>query len=94
MRSTSAYLSASVEPIQPRWLRLADAVRYSGLSKRRLKELVKAGELIGGQDTGDLRGGGDGTWVFDRLSIDQWRAGQLGEDTLRSVASTLAGSVL
>jgi hypothetical protein len=88
-------LTAAVEPIQPRWLRLADAVRYSGLSKGRLKELAQAREIVGGQDDGDRRGGGDGTWIFDRLSLDRWRLGQLGGGmTIEQHADNLAGSVL
>lgn len=88
-------LTAAVEPIQPRWLRLADAVRYSGLSKARLKELAMAREIVGGQDAGDRRGGGDGTWVFDRDSIDRWRLAQLGGGiTLTMAGQQLAESVL
>ncbi len=90
-----ASITAAVEPIQPRWLRLADAVRYSGLSKGRLKELALAREIVGGQDAGDRRGGGEGTWVFDRVSIDRWRADQLGGvATLGDLAEDLAQGVL
>lgn len=88
-------LTAAVEPIQPRWLRLADAVRYSGLSKARLKALAKAREIVGGPDPGDRRGcsedRGDGTWVFDRDSIDRWRLAQLeGGLSLAHLADNLA----
>lgn len=98
LRSNKA-LAAAVEPIQPRWLRLADAVRYSGLSKARLKALAQAREIVGGPDPGDRRGcrddRGDGTWIFDRLSLDRWRLGQLGGGmTIQHEAKTLAASVL
>lgn len=85
-----------IQPIQPRWLRLADAARYSGLGKARLKELALAQEIVGGQDPGDRRGRhGDGTWIFDRESIDRWRLRQLGGGmTLQRVADGLAGGVL
>lgn len=80
----------------PRWLRLADAVQYSGLSKGRLKEMALAREIVGGQDPGDRRGrDSEGTWIFDRLSIDRWRLNQLGEvATLFEQAEDLAASVL
>ncbi len=76
-------MATPVEIIQPRWLRLRDAVRYSGLGKMRLKELALSGEIIGGQDDGDRRGGGEGTWVFDRQSIDRWRLRQLRPNALQ-----------
>lgn len=89
-------LTAAVEPIKPRWLRLADAVRYSGLSKARLKELAMSREIVGGQDPGDRRGrASEGTWVFDRDSIDRWRLAQLGGGiTLTMAGQALAESVL
>jgi hypothetical protein len=88
--------TAAVEPIQPRWLRLTDAVRYSGLSKARLKELAMAREIVGGQDPGDRRGrDSEGTWIFDRDSIDRWRLAQLGGGiTLTMAGQKLADSVL
>ncbi|MCB2189487.1 MAG: hypothetical protein KQJ78_23970 [Deltaproteobacteria bacterium] len=89
-----AEITAAVAPIQPRWLRLADAVRYSGLSKSRLMDLAQGREIVGGQDDGDRRGKGEGTWVFDRESIDAWRMRQLGGGTIHDHAAALARSVL
>jgi hypothetical protein len=87
-------ISTSVEPIQPRWLKLIDAVRYSGLGKMRLKELAMTGEIIGGQDSGDRRGGSEGTWIFDRLSIDRYRLRQLSPCGLQDLTEELSQDVL
>ena len=56
----------------PRWLRLRDAVKYSALGRDRLVALAEAREIRAGQDPGN-----HDAWVFDRYSIDEYRAAQM-----------------
>ena len=55
-----------------RWLKLRDAAAYSGIGKHRLINLAELGEIRGFQDPDS----GRHDWVFDRLSIDQYRENQ------------------
>lgn len=83
MAKKAKTLTAPVAPILPRFLGLEDAVRYSALSKRRLKELALAGEIRYRRDIHDQRGkGDDGRWVFYRDSIDDWWDRQPGGDSM------------
>lgn len=54
--------------IQPRWLKLTAAAKYSSIGKDRLKSLADARLIIGYQEP-DSRG----DWIFDRESIDNYR---------------------
>lgn len=68
----------------PRWLRLTEAVRYSGLGKDRLKSLARSGRIVGFPDPEDQRGRtGKGVWVFDRESLDAFRLGQAGLEPVK-----------
>lgn len=75
----------------PRWLRLKDAAKYSALGPDRLKKLAKSGDIVGFPDPEDGRGAakGDGVWIFDRQSIDDYRLGQAGDGPVR--LAVLAG---
>jgi len=59
--------------IEPRWLRLKDAMAYSAIGRDRLKTLVRNGEIVGFHD------GGRNDWIFDRLSIDAYRLAQCAD---------------
>ena len=71
----------SVEPIQPRWLKLKDACLYSGIGKKRIKNLAESGEIRGFQDPDDKRD----TWLFDRESIDSYRLNQADAPTIAAL---------
>ena len=71
----------SVEPIQPRWLKLIDACRYSGIGKARIKRLAKDGAIRGFVDPDDKRD----TWLFDRESIDEYRLKQADAPTVAAL---------
>ena len=51
--------------IWPRWLPTKAAVKYSGLSAWKLRELARSGEIY-------ARNIGGGKLVFDRQSIDEY----------------------
>lgn len=57
----------------PRWMKLNQAVAYSNIGKDRLIALAKRGHINGGQDP-DLK---SKPWIFDRKSIDEYRAKQM-----------------
>jgi len=79
-------------PIPPRWLKASQATAYSALSKRRLIQLCVDGEIMGYQDSGDRRGPkGEGVWIFDRVSIDDYHLRQSGHDKNKLVMARLFG---
>ena len=55
---------------QPRWIKLREAARYTSLGEKQLKELAKSVAITGGPDTES----GRGDWIFDRVSLDAYRA--------------------
>ena len=55
-----------------RWLSLKEAVTYSGMGITRLKKLATDGVIKGWPDPDNKRG----DWVFDLLSIDEYRENQ------------------
>lgn len=69
---------ADVDKIEPRWLRLADAAKYSAIGEKRLKKLArdKSCPVEGFQDPTCKRGGAP-EWVFDRKSLDAYRQMQM-----------------
>lgn len=78
----------------PRWLRAAQAVAYSALSKKRLVQLCLEGEIVGYQDAGDRRGPkGKGVWIFDRASIDAYHLRQSGQDQVATAAERLMARI-
>ena len=58
--------------MNPRWLKLKQAVAYSAMSKRELIELATAEDIVGFQDPNSKCK----PWIFDRLSIDKYRKEQ------------------
>lgn len=70
--------------MQPRWLRLKVAAQYASLGQKKLKDMAKAGTIAGYQD----KDSGRGDWIFDRLSIDQYR-----ENPLQSSQDNVAGAL-
>ena len=66
-----------MEALEPRWLKLKAARDYSGIGMKRLKELALDPDcpIVGFQDPDNARG----DWIFDRLTIDQYREAQSGQ---------------
>ena len=58
-----------------RWLKLRDAASYSGIGKHRLIQLAESGKIQGFQDPDS----GRHEWIFDKLSIDQYRENQANQ---------------
>lgn len=59
-----------------RWMKLSQAVIYSSIGKERLIDLAKAQKIDGFQDL-DLK---SKPWIFDRDSIDSYRADQFSKN--------------
>lgn len=54
---------------QPRWLGVKQAVLYARIGKDKLKRLANEGKIKGYADPDSKRG----DWIFDRLSLDEYR---------------------
>jgi len=61
--------------IEFRWLKLKEATQYAKINKARLIDLAKSGIIKGHQDQDNRRG----DWIFDRESIDGYRAAQMNQ---------------
>ena len=72
-----------------RWLKLNTAARYVAIGKHRLIELSRTGVIHGFKDPDSRRG----DWVFDRLSLDASREGQVAGPTNREKALAIIGGV-
>jgi len=59
--------------IQPRWMKLKQAAIYSSIGQKDLIHLARSKRIAGFQDK-NLE---TKPWIFDRESIDQYRAGQM-----------------
>ncbi len=59
--------------LPPRWMKLKQAVKYSGIGRDRLKRLAKEGRVQGYK----CPESGRGDWYFDRLSIDSYHEYQI-----------------
>jgi hypothetical protein len=66
----------------PRWLKLKQACLYSAIGKKRLKQLAESGDVVGFHDPDSKRG----DWIFDRISLDEYRLGQANEIEKKAVA--------
>ena len=66
----------------PRWIKLREATRYAAISKGRLISLAVSGVIRGAQDTDSRRG----DWIFDRLSIDEYREAQMSSVSIQQKA--------
>lgn len=76
---------ANAASIQPRWLHLKDAAKYSSVGRKRLVVLARTGGVRGFQDPESKRG----DWIFDRESLDAYResqASEKGADAMRNKA--------
>lgn len=74
-RSEAAFFMPHVltsREIPPRWLKKRAAAEYAGIGVRRLVALAQAGLVVGFKDKTTSRG----DWVFDRYSLDRFRAEQ------------------
>lgn len=67
--------------LTPRWLKLKEATRYGAIGKGRLIELARSGVIKGAPDPESKRR----DWIFDRLSIDAYREGQMPVNTDREI---------
>jgi len=63
--------------MEKRWLKTGQAVTYSSLGARKLKELALIGVIRGHKDPSNKRG----DWFFDRLSIDAYINNMLDSDS-------------
>ena len=66
----------------PRWLSIKEAAAHSHLGRHRLKALAKQGVIKGFHDPDSKRH----DWVFDKLSLDHYREGQMTQATAREKA--------
>ena len=58
--------------MEPRWLKLKDASKWSAIGQKRLVQLALDGVVTGFKDPDS----GRSEWIFDRYSIDDYRLGQ------------------
>jgi len=65
-----------------RWIKLKEATQYGAIGKGRLIELARSGAIKGAPDPDSKRK----DWIFDRLSIDSYREGQMPGMTDRQIA--------
>ncbi len=63
--------------VQPRWLKLKQAVEYGSMGEKRLKKLAMNGEIDGYPENRR------GDWIFDRYSIDKYRLKPIEETNVR-----------
>lgn len=59
-----------VVTIQPRWLTLESARKYSGLSEGTLRKLIKSGDIV--SSNAIPPGSSKGMRLIDRPSLDAW----------------------
>ena len=53
--------------MNPRWLKIPDAITYSAIGKKRLVQMCRNGVLRAYQDEDNKM-----AWIIDRLSIDEY----------------------
>ena len=58
--------------VQPRWLKLKQAALYSSIGQKELIRLAENNKITGFKDN-SLK---TKPWIFDKESIDKYRAGQ------------------
>lgn len=63
----AAKIAEKIQPVTPRWLKTAAAVKYSGFGKTKIKKLAMEGKIKGYPDPDS----GRGDWFFDKDSIDE-----------------------
>ena len=75
--------------MDPRWLKLKDAARYSAIGRHRLMNLAAGGKIIGFKDSEN----GRNDWVFDRNSLDEYRLSQYTHQDLEERAIKILASL-
>ena len=65
-------MSTVIEQIK-RWFTLKEAAEYAAIGKHRLVDMAKNGKIRGSRDMDS----GRHEWIFDRLSIDDYREAQM-----------------
>jgi len=65
-----------------RWIKLKEATQYASIGKARLISLAVSGVIRGAQDPDSKRG----DWIFDRISIDEYREAQMSRISSRQKA--------
>ena len=73
----------------PRWMKLKEASHYSKIGQKRLIKLAQAGHIKGFQDPDTKKG----TWIFCRISIDEYRENQASA-LYRKALDVLQGDLL
>jgi len=68
----AAKIAEKIQPVAPRWLKTAEAVKYSGFGKTKIKRLAMEGKIKGYPDPDSKRG----DWYFDKESIDEHHLSQ------------------
>jgi hypothetical protein len=63
-------------------MRLKQAAFYSSIGKQQLIHLARNGHIKGFQDPDDKRQ----VWIFDRLSLDEYRESQAQKDYQKALA--------
>lgn len=81
-KALAKLIADQLRPFFARWLKLRDATSYSGIGKHRLIQLAESGKIKGFQDTDS----GRHEWIFDKLSIDQYRENQAGQIKQKALA--------
>lgn len=68
--------------MQARWIKLREATKYSAIGKARLISLALSGVIRGAKDTDSKCG----DWIFDRLSLDEYREAQMSHTYIQEKA--------
>lgn len=66
----------------PRWIKLKEATKYAAIGKARLTSLAMAGVVRGFRDPDSKCH----DWIFDRLSIDEYREAQMSHISIKQKA--------
>jgi len=75
--------------MDPRWIKLKDAARYSAIGRHRLMRLASNGKIVGFKDPGN----GRADWVFDRDSLDAYRLSQYSLPEIEKRANEILASL-
>ena len=75
--------------IMPRWMPLKEACLYAHIGRLRLVTLAQEGKVRGFQDPDNKRG----DWIFDRISLDEYRESQFTLPEIRQKALAIVRTV-
>jgi len=65
-----------------RWIKTKEATQSAAIGKARLIQLAISGVVRGAQDPDSKRG----DWIFDRISIDEYREAQVSRISVKQKA--------